>query len=80
MIAIYNIGDKKYHVYITNIPADRLDAEDIALLYSARWEIELIFKELKSRYGIDNLTTSNPDAVEALLWVGILTLIPEFER
>jgi IS4 transposase len=75
LIAIYNIEDEKYHVYITNIPADRLDTEDIAVLYSARWEIELIFKELKSRYGIDNLTTSNPHAVEALLWVGILTLI-----
>ena len=75
LIAIYNIEAEKYHVYITNIPADRLDTEDIAVLYSARWEIELIFKELKSRYGIDNLTTSNPHAVEALLWVGILTLI-----
>jgi IS4 transposase len=75
LIAIYNIEDEKYHVYITNIPVDRLDAEDITVLYSARWEIELIFKELKSRYGIDNLTTSNPHAVEALLWVGILTLI-----
>lgn len=75
LIAIYNIEDEKYHVYITNIPVDRLDAEDIAVLYSARWEIELIFKELKSRYGIDKLTTSNPHAVEALLWVGILTLI-----
>jgi putative transposase len=75
LIAIYNVEDKKYHAYITNIPADWLDAEDVAVLYSARWEIELIFKELKSRYGIDIIRTSNPHAVEALLWVGILTLI-----
>lgn len=75
LIAIYNIEDKKYHVYLTNIPTDRLDAEDIAILYSARWEIELIFKELKSRYGIDILPTANPQVVEVLLWVGILTLI-----
>ena len=75
LIAIYNVEAEKYHVYITNIPSDRLDTKDIAVLYSARWEIELIFKELKSKYGIDDLTTSNPHAVEALLWVGILTLI-----
>jgi putative transposase len=75
LIAIYNEDEKKYHTYITNIPVDRLDAEDIAVLYSARWEVELIFKELKSRYGIDILPTSNPQVVEALLWVGILTLI-----
>jgi putative transposase len=75
LIAIYNLEEKKYHMYITNIPTDRLDAEDIAVLYSARWEIELIFKELKSRYGIDILPFLNPQIVEALLWVGILTLI-----
>jgi len=75
LVATYNVEDEKYHLYITNIPVDRLDAKDIAVLYSARWEIELIFKELKSRYGIDILPTSNPQVVEALLWVGILTLI-----
>jgi putative transposase len=75
LVATYNEEAKKYHMYITNIPVERLDAEDIAVLYSARWEIELIFKELKSRYGIDILPTSNPQVVEALLWVGILTLI-----
>jgi len=75
LVAVYNEEDGEYHTYITNIPADRLDAQDIATLYSARWEIELIFKELKSRYGLDVLPTSNPQVVEALLWVGILTLI-----
>ena len=75
LVAPYNAEVKKYHMYITNIPVERLDGEEIAVLYSARWEIELIFKELKSRYGIDILPTSNPEIVEALLWVGILTLI-----
>jgi len=45
LVAVYNIEVEKYHLYLTNIPVDRFDAEDIALLYSARWEIELIFKE-----------------------------------
>lgn len=75
LVAIYNQEEQNYHVYLTNISTDRLDAKDIAVLYSARWEVELIFKELKSRYGIDILPTSNPQVVEALLWVGILTLI-----
>ncbi|RZN14013.1 MAG: hypothetical protein EF812_06525 [Methanosarcinales archaeon] len=60
---------------MTNIPTDRLDAEDIAVLYLARWEIELIFKELKNRYGIDILPFSNPQIIKVLLWVGILALI-----
>ncbi len=75
LIAVYNVEDRKYHTYLTNISTDVLDAEDIAKLYSARWHVELIFKELKSKYGIDILPTSNPEIVKALLWVGILTLL-----
>ncbi len=74
MVAIYNKEKKVSHIshkYFCHY----LGAEDIAVLYSARCEIELIFKELKSRYGLDILSTSNPQVVKALLWVGILTLI-----
>jgi len=72
---VYNKEEQKYHTYLTNISAEILDAEEIAQLYGARWHVELIFKELKSRYGIDILPTSNPEIVKALLWVGILTLL-----
>jgi len=72
---MYNEEDEKYHTYLTNISSDILDAEEIAALYGARWHVELIFKELKSRYGIDILPTANPNIVEAFLWVGILTLL-----
>ena len=75
LVAVYNVEAKAYHGYLTNISTDDLSAKEIATLYSARWEIELIFKELKSRYGLDVLSTANPDIIEALLWVGILTLI-----
>lgn len=75
LVAVYNVEAKAYHSYLTNIPTNDFNAKEIATLYSARWEIELIFKELKSRYGLDILPTANPDIVEALLWVGILTLI-----
>ena len=33
--------------------------EDIAKLYGARWDIELVFKELKSRYTMDVINTKN---------------------
>ena len=35
LVATYNVEEGKYHLYITNITVDRLDAEDIAVLYSA---------------------------------------------
>ena len=75
LVGVYNEEDKKYHFYITNIDKDKLDGKDIALLYRARWEIELIFKELKSRYCIDLIPSAKPNIVEAFIWIGILTLL-----
>jgi putative transposase len=53
LVATYNCEEEKYHIYITNIKKDVLDVNDIAKLYGARWEIELLFKELKSGYALD---------------------------
>jgi len=75
LVAIYNIKEKNYHIYITNIQKDVLDAKDIATLYGARWDIELLFKELKSKYALDVVDTKNIQVIEALIWTAILTLI-----
>jgi len=74
LVAVYNQDEEKYHVYITNILKDDLSPEDVAKLYGARWDIELIFKELKSRYDLDVVNTKNPQIVEAYIWIAILTL------
>jgi putative transposase len=75
LVAVYNEEDEKYHSYLTDINSDILSAEDVAKLYGARWDIELLFKELKSRYALDVINTKNPNIIEGLLWVAILTLL-----
>lgn len=75
LVAVYNSEADDHHLYLTNISPDILDANEIAALYAARWEIELIFKELKSRYALDMITTKSPYAIEALIWISILTLL-----
>ncbi len=74
LVAVYNKDEEDYHVYLTNISKDDLSPEDVAKLYGARWDIELIFKELKSRYDLDVVNTRNPQIVEAYIWIAILTL------
>jgi putative transposase len=74
LVAVFNEDEEKYHVYLTNISPEVLGPEDIAKLYGARWDIELIFKELKSRYALDVVNTTNPQIVEAYIWIAILTL------
>jgi putative transposase len=75
LVAVYNEEEEKYHIYITNIQKDVLNAKDIAKLYGARWDIELLFKELKSKYALDVLETKNVQVIEALIWTAMLTLI-----
>ena len=43
--------------------------------YAARWQIELIFKELKSHYRLDELPTSKAHIVETLLLGAVITLL-----
>ena len=69
------MGLEREDTYITNIPPDALSAEDVAELYRVRWDIEMIFKELKSKYSLDVIKSANPNVVEGLIWVGILTLL-----
>jgi putative transposase len=64
----------EYHLYMTNIPVERLTAEEVAQVYAARWEIELLFKELKSYYRIADLPSRKQEVVEALLYAAVLTL------
>jgi len=75
LVGVRNQETKEYHLYLTNIPPDRLKAEDVASMYGARWEIELLFKELKSVYALDVLPSSKPAVVESLIYVALLTLM-----
>ncbi len=75
LVAVYNQDEEKYHVYLTDISPDVLGPEDIAKLYGARWDIELVIKELKSRYDLDVVNTKKPHIIEAYIWISILTLL-----
>jgi len=67
--------ERKYHCYLTSIPLEILSAEEVASCYRARWEIELIFKELKSGYRLDDVGTQKKEIVESLIYAAMLTLL-----
>jgi IS4 transposase len=43
--------------------------------YAQRWQIESLFKELKSHYRLDQLPSSNRHVVRALIWAAVLSLV-----
>jgi IS4 transposase len=46
----YNSEIENYHIYVTNIQKEILDSKAIVKLYEVRWDIEVLFKDLKSKY------------------------------
>jgi IS4 transposase len=75
LVGVLDEESQTYHLYLTNLSPDQLSAEDVALLYRARWSIELIFKELKSLYQLDVISSGARDVVETLVLVAMLTLV-----
>lgn len=75
VVGVWNEDVEKYNLYVTNLPVAEYSAFDIAQLYRARWEVELLFKELKSTCNLDQVSTGNPAAVEALILVAMISLV-----
>ena len=65
----------KYRFYLTNINLDSLDAHAVGQTHAARWKIELIFKELRSHFRLDELPTRKAHIVETLRIGAVITLL-----
>lgn len=65
---------RMHHWYVTNIPVTELSPKDIATTYAARWEVELVFRELKSHLRIAQLASARRAVVESLVYAAIIGL------
>ncbi len=75
LVGIRDGQSGEYHLYLTNVPVKQLPAKDLQTTYALRWEIELLFKELKSNYRLDQLPSRRQEVVETFLYVAILSLV-----
>ncbi|PHQ44267.1 IS4 family transposase [Halorubrum sp. C3] len=73
VVGVRNEDTDDYHLYVTNLP-DEFTPRQVAALYGLRWEVELLFRELKSLYGLEKFETSDPAIVELLVVSALLTL------
>jgi hypothetical protein len=64
-------------ILVTNVPADMLTAQEIAVLYRARWQIELLFKRWKSLGLIAELSGSTESRRMVRLWSRLLAVLME---
>lgn len=74
LVALRDRKTGEYHLYITNVPPDTLGAEEIGKVYAVRWEIEILFRQLKSQFRLEDMPSAKKEAVHALLYATLLTL------
>ena len=68
-------ADDGYRLYITNLPEKKFNPGEIERLYRARWVVELVFRELKSRYSLGEFETGKAEIVEIQVLAALLTLV-----
>ena len=75
MVAVRNAEAGQYHCYLTNVPADDLPATDVRDTYALRWQVELLFKAMKSQGHLHQLPSRKKQVVECLVWAAVLATV-----
>lgn len=72
----------EYVVVLTSLRPPMMPAAQVLALYRGRWQIELVFKRLKSLLGVGELAKYDPDSAKAWLQAKLLTalLMERLER
>ena len=72
----------EYVVVLTSLSPKTVSASQVLTLYRGRWQIELVFKRLKSLLGVGELAKYDPDSARAWLQAKLLTalLMERLER
>lgn len=69
-IAYWDDENERLLEFLTNNM--ELPAETIALIYKKRWQIELLFKQLKQNFPLKYFLGDNANAIEIQIWAAML--------
>ena len=69
-IAYWDSENSRLFEFITN--NFELPAEKVALIYKKRWQIELLFKQLKQNFPLKYFLGDNENAIEIQIWTAML--------
>ncbi|MNQ83523.1 Transposase DDE domain protein [compost metagenome] len=67
--------EKRFCVWMTNLPREAWPAERVMRLYRCRWQVELLFKEWKSHNRLKGFVTGQKAIAEGLVWASLLSLV-----
>jgi len=73
LVSYYHAEKNKAYYFLTNL--FDLPAEQIALLYKKRWEIELLFKKIKQNFPLQYFYGDNQNAIQIQIWCSLIALL-----
>jgi hypothetical protein len=65
----------EYVLVVTSLPSEAWPGARVLQLYRYRWQVELVFKRLKSLLGLGHLPKTNDDSARAWMQAKILTAL-----
>lgn len=74
-LAIVPGPKRKQRLYLTTLSVRLWPPRALAETYRLRWQIELVFKELKQHLSLDFIPTADRHAAQAFIWASLLALI-----
>jgi IS4 transposase len=63
-----------FGLYITNVTREMLSAKVVSIVYSLRWQVELMFKNWKSLLNIHILKGTRPERIKCILYGRLITI------
>ena len=73
LVSFYHQEKNKVYYFLSNL--FELPAEQIAMLYKKRWEIELLFKKIKQNFPLQYFYGDNQNAIQIQIWCTFIALL-----
>lgn len=67
-VVFYDTEKDYVYQFLTNIPETEMGAQQIGDLYKKRWQIELLFKQLKQNFPLKYFLGDSPNAIKIQIW------------
>ena len=65
----------EYVMLVTSLPADIFPSSDVLAIYRFRWQLELVFKRMKSLAGLDELAAKKPELAQAWIYARLIAFL-----
>jgi hypothetical protein len=66
------LAHARWGIFITNVEKEKLAAAEVAEMYRVRWNVELVFKQLKSTFHIDKVNHKNEHRLQCEIYAKLI--------